>query len=715
MAHSASEDTPLKKIPIFGKEHIPHQGVLVLPNQLDFLSLMHLETLLPERNVFYLVEEPRAMAAPFLSYLALKQSQVILWNAENEELVRQKVSQGAVVIFLPPHRLVQNASLSMLSGEVLGRIVQMGVSVLPLYVLHTNELAFQIDSGAPADDAMFCFGPVLEGASLHVAAILEVQLQLAEQAFALKPSLNWHLGYAMIKGLKKHGSSTHLIDGKDDTKWSFDKVLAAAIVLSKYVKKVTQKKRVGVILPPGFGVTVANLAILFAGKVPVNLNFTASREAVESAIRQADLDHYLTADLFVRKVQTFPWPPMKQLTFLERYLPTQKLQIAKWLILSKILPAPVLAGILGVPQKGGDKEAVLLFTSGSSGEPKGVALSHRNVLSNVCQFGSRLNMSAQDGILGSLPMFHSFGCTVTLWYPIIQGINVVTYPSPLETKKLAELIHDHNLTLMISTPTFLRSFMKGVNPELLTSLKMVVTGAEKLPKSVAESFEQKFNKTVLEGYGLTETSPATNVNLANLGEFDRAMPSYRFGSVGQMLPGMAVKITHLETDEVQPVTQTGMIWLKGCNVFQGYLNQPNKSREVLKDGWFRTGDIGRLDEDGFLYIEGRLSRFSKIGGEMVPHETVEAAIVKVLRLETAATRQVAVIGVPDPDRGEALVLLCAVENYAPDLLSLRHALLEQGVPALWIPKRIAYLPGIPVLASGKLDMKGCEQAASRAM
>ena len=486
----------------------------------------------------------------------------------------------------------------------------------------------------------------------------------------------------------------------------------------------------------GLGATIANLGLVLANKVPVNLNFTAGRPAIESAIRRGEIDRFLTADIFVRKMQSFPWPPSKQLILIERILPKMKLSIAKWLVLSKTLPSAILAALLltlsplahaeeGEPmrvaadKKGGRKEALLLFTSGSSGEPKGVALTHRNLIANVMQFGSRLGMQSNDSILGCLPLFHSFGCTVTLWFPIIYGLHLVTYPSPMEVKKLAQLIEKYRITLMISTPTFLRSYLRGVNRESLASLKYCVTGAEKLPSTVADAFETRFGKTVLEGYGLTETSPASNLNLPDpepLGDEQSGycwLPSHRQGSVGHIVPGMAVRITNPDTDAPVSLHQSGMIWFKGPNVFEGYLNDPKRTAEVLKDGWFRTGDIGRVDLDGFLYIEGRLSRFSKIAGEMVPHETVEEALVKAMGLENETVRKIAVVGVPDIDKGEALILLTSMPGGPEhqEILDLRYRLLDKGMPPLWIPKKMIRVSDIPVLASGKLDVQSCEKIA----
>jgi acyl-[acyl-carrier-protein]-phospholipid O-acyltransferase/long-chain-fatty-acid--[acyl-carrier-protein] ligase len=718
------EPPKLKEIPILGQEHVLSGGVLLIPSQLGYFDLLHLEKYLGGRAVVYLVQQGGTLAPLVKGHLHGENVRTVEFSIAQADpvaladLLQEEVGRGHVVIYVPPSAATQKAALSSVPGKTLDLLVPSGVPVQPVYVLHNNDLVLAIESPKPEADIILAFGKVLKDENATVAAFLESWTALAEACFARNPLLDRNLAYALIQGLKKHGGRAHLYDGKDDQPWRYDKILAAAIVLSKHVKSITQKKRVGIILPPGFGAMVANLAVLFAGKVPVNLNFTAGRQSVESAMKQAELDHYLTADLFVRKLQTFPWPPNRQLTFIERLLPLKRTAISQWFVMCKLLPASVIASLLGISKKGGREEALLLFTSGSSGEPKGVALTHRNLMANVCQFGSRLNLDSSDSILGCLPLFHSFGCTVTLWFPIIQGLSLVTYPTPLETKKLAELIHKYKITLKIATPTFLRGYLKGINPELLASLKLVVTGAEKLPQTIADAYHARFGKTVLEGYGLTETSPATNVNLHNPAPQDGegVFPSHRPGSVGQMLPGIAVRITDPESEEPLPVLQSGMVWLKGANVFEGYLKNPKKTEEVIKHEWFRTGDIGRMDSDGFLYIEGRISRFSKIGGEMVPHETVEDTVTKTLGLEQEMSRRIAVVGVPDPDKGEALVLLTSVAggNVQQEILDLRYKLLDRGMPPLWIPKKMVRVQEIPVLASGKLDVQACEKLAKNA-
>jgi acyl-[acyl-carrier-protein]-phospholipid O-acyltransferase/long-chain-fatty-acid--[acyl-carrier-protein] ligase len=367
---------------------------------------------------------------------------------------------------------------------------------------------------------------------------------------------------------------------------------------------------------------------------------------------------------------------------------------------------------LNLPRVGDRAEAVLLFTSGSSGKPKGVALTHRNILGNVSQFAVMLDAKKDDVMLASLPFFHSFGCTVTLWYPLIEGVRIASYPNPLEAGKIASLVEREAVTVMLATPTFLRAYLRKAEPPQLRSLRLLITGAEKLPDELAKAFAERFGKEVLQGYGLTETSPVASVNLPEpkaTKPGQTIQPCNRLGSTGKLLPGMAAEIRDAETDQKGSLHDTGMLWLRGPNIFEGYLNAPEQTADVLRDGWFKTGDIGRFDEDGFLYIEGRLSRFSKIGGEMVPHETIEQKILSVLPATGHSERIIAIVGVADAAKGEALVLLSSIDL---DLSGIRTALSEIGVPNLWIPKTVRRVEAIPLLASGKLDLGTCKALAA---
>ncbi len=707
-------------IQILHRDRIPAEGVLVIPGRLNFEQLLHLERLFAGRPITWLLEENARFDPSMQRHLEQAGNGAIFSASDKNpagagKQLKANLADGGLLVFVPGRATARNATPCHIPGDTLKTLCSFGLPLLPVAIDCPREALLSVESQSSVPENQFIIGRKIPAEDASAAHYLRNLLEASEEAFSSRPLLKQSLPAMLVRGLKRHGARCKVHDGSDDSEFGFDKILGAAIVLSKHIREETDAPRVAIVLPPGKGGLIANLAVLFAGKVPVNLNFTAGHEAIRSSIRQSGVDRFITADPFVRKVPTFPWPPNRDLILLERVLPTLKKKIIAWVVLSKILPASILSLLLGLNKRRGDDEAILLFTSGSSGEPKGVALSHRNVLANVCQFASRLDMPDGASVLGCLPLFHSFGCTVTLWYPVIEGIDLVTYPSPLETKRLAELVALHQVSLLLATPTFLRGYMKRIDPAQLASLKLVVTGAEKLPQSLADAFEEKFGIRPQEGYGLTETSPATNVNLPNPEPENDAVtiPSSRPGSVGLMLPGLAIRLTDPATEADIPLDQQGIIWFRGANVFGGYLNNEEKTKEVLKDDWFRTGDVGRVDADGFLYIEGRISRFSKIAGEMVPHETVEAAIVKALGLDSETERKVAIVGVPDEQKGEAILLLSTVAGVAheQECIDLRYKLLDAGLSSLWCPKAIIPVKEIPVLASGKLDIKGCEKLA----
>jgi len=702
------------------QDRIPSTGCLVVPGRVEFHELLHLQQLFSDRTITWLIEDSAPLDPMVQGFLEQSGSGAAFSDSDGDPAaagaqLKSSLEGDGVLIFIHGKANARAGTPCHIPGATMKTLGSFGLPLLPIGIEYPRESALSVERTASLPRAILAVGKPISATKASCAALRQGLLEVSEEAYASRPLFNGSLATALLEGLKKH-SRSKLYDGTDDSSIGFDRLLAAALVFSKHIREETDSPRVGIVLPPGKAGMVANLAVLFAGKTPVNLNFTASHEAIRSAMRQADLDRFITADPFVRKVASFPWPPNRDLIFIERVLPALKKKIITWAVLSKILPVGLIKGMFGIGKRKGDDEAVLLFTSGSSGEPKGVVLSHRNVLGNVSQFAGRLDAGPDARALGCLPLFHSFGSTVTLWFPVIEGIDLVTYPNPLETKRLGELIQQHAVSFLLATPTFLRGYMKRVKPEQLESIELVVTGAEKLPANLAEAFQKRFGLYPQEGYGLTETSPATNVNLPDpeptSGEVQ--IPSSRKGAVGQLLPGIAIRMTNPATDEDCPIDQQGIIWLKGSNIFPGYLDSPKKTAEVLtQDGWFRTGDVGRVDDDGFLYIEGRISRFSKIAGEMVPHEVVEAAVNQALGLDSEAERKIAIVGIPDAQKGEAIILLSTIAGPAleQECIDLRYKLMDAGVPSLWCPKAIVPIDEIPVLASGKLDLKGCQMLA----
>src|SRR5712691_5343356 len=616
-----------------GVEHLPPSGCLLLPNHITWVDAIVLQLACP-RPIRYVVDQEfyrKPILRPFLRLVRC----IPIDTRHSHSAIRvatERIAEGEIVCLFPEGQLERSGTLLRLRRgyELIAR--HANAAVVPVWLDQLWGSIFSFQGGKFFTKlperirypVTIAFGKPLEANAADIATVREELLKLGEFCFSRRTSLDRHLAEACVRGLKRRPFATALVDGLDDSVLSRSKLLGAAAALSRYLRKEFADQRAAIVLPASKASMLANLAVTLADKVPVDLNFTMGRAANESCCKRANLRVAISATQFMPRLKDFPWP--ERVLKLDELMPRLKPQILFWWTMSILAPAWLLLRLLEVPKKGGHAEATLLFTSGSTGEPKGVVLSHRNIVGNVSQFRELLDAKTDDAILASLPFFHSFGSTVTLWYPLIEAVRIVTYPSPLEVTKNAALIEQHKLTLLLATPTFLRGYLRKAEPHQLRSLRLVITGAEKLPLDLAKRFEERFGKKAFEGYGLTETAPVVSVNLpepipTKTGE--QVQPSSRLGSVGKMAPGIAAEIREPETDRKLPLHETGMLWLRGPNIFEGYLHDEKRTAEVLRDGWFKTGDIGRFDEDGFLFIEGRLSRFSKIGGEMVPHEALE--------------------------------------------------------------------------------------------
>src|SRR6058998_1509974 len=704
------------RVTALGLENLPGGGFLLVPNHITWVDALLLQLACP-RPIRYVIDQAyyhKPVLHPILRALGCIPINIRHSHAA-VRAAAERIADGEIVCVFPEGQLERRGVLLRLHRgyELIARHAD--AQAVPVWLDQLWGSIFSFQGGRFFTKfpkripypVTIAFGKPLNAKAADVATVREELLKLGELCFSRRPSMDRRLAEECVRGLKRRPFATAVIDGIDHTRLSRAKLLGAAAALSRYLRKEFSDERIAIILPASKGSMLANLAVTLANKVPVDLNFTMGRAANESCCRRANLRVAISATPFMERLKDFPWP--ERVLKLDELMPRLKGQIIFWLIISILAPARLLLRLLQIPTEGGHREAVLLFTSGTTGEPKGVVVSHRNVVGNVSQFRELLDARKTDAILGSLPFFHTFGSTVTLWYPLIEGVRIVTYPNPLEAGKCAALIEQYKLTFLLATPTFLRLYLRKAEPAQLRTLRLIIVGAEKLPLDLASHFEERFQKKVFEGYGLTETAPVVSVNLPDpepkkTGE--RVQPSSRLGSVGRLAPGIAAEIREPETDRKLSLYETGMLWLRGPNIFEGYLHDPKQTAEVLSDGWLKTGDIGRFDEDGFLYIEGRLSCFSKIGGEMVPHEAVEQKIIDLLQFSGRDERPLAIVGVQDEAKGEALVLLSAVDI---DVAELRKKLQEAGVPNLWIPKHVQRVEVIPVLASGKLDLKKCQE------
>jgi acyl-[acyl-carrier-protein]-phospholipid O-acyltransferase/long-chain-fatty-acid--[acyl-carrier-protein] ligase len=444
------------------------------------------------------------------------------------------------------------------------------------------------------------------------------------------------------------------------------------------------------------------------GKIPVNLNYTASAEILASCASQCELKTIITSKAFLERVHIeLPVQGVLLEDLADKPRSLERLGAA---LISWLFPVRLVEKSVGATRKTGlDDIATIIFSSGSTGDPKGVVLTHYNVASNVEQLNQVFMLGPHDKVLGILPFFHSFGFTGTLCLPTAIGVGVVYHPSPLEPRAIGALVSQYSITFLLATPTFLQAYIRRCEPEDFGSLQYVMAGAEKLPDRISIAFEDRFGIRPLEGYGCTECAPVVAVNTRDFRAAQFRQVGAKRSSIGHPLPGISVRIVSPETQAPLALGEPGLLMVRGPNVMQGYLNRPEKTAEVLQDGWYNTGDIAAMDEDGFIRITDRLSRFSKIGGEMVPHIKVEDKLQEI----SGSTDQIfAVTAVPDEKKGERLMVLHTLpEDKLQECLT---QLAKSDLPALWKPRsdQFMHVEALPYLGTGKLDLRRLKEIAA---
>ncbi|HYL84442.1 MAG TPA: acyl-[ACP]--phospholipid O-acyltransferase [Candidatus Angelobacter sp.] len=530
---------------------------------------------------------------------------------------------------------------------------------------------------------------------------------LSAEAFARRKKRMHTLPESLAYTARRHPFRFAMADGQRP-KLTFFSVLVGTLVLARRLRKHWQgQEMVGVLLPPSVPGALVNFAAMLMGKVPVNLNYTVSNETLASCAAQCDLKTVVTARVFLEKVKV---QPPGEVLFIEDIAkdPGFSEKLAAGLA-AFFLPGRMLAKYAGCERRAKlDDIATIIFSSGSTGEPKGVMLTHYNIASNVEQLNQVFMLHADDRILGILPFFHSFGFTGTLCLPAVTGIGVVFHPNPLDSRVIGALVNKYAVTMLLATPTFLNAYTRRCAPEDFGSLRFVMAGAEKLPDRISQAFEDRFGIRPHEGYGCTECSPAVTVNTYDFRAASFRQVGAKRGSIGHPLPGIAVKIVDPDTLELLAANEPGLLLVRGPNVMRGYLNKPEKTADVLRDGWYNTGDIARMDEEGFLRITDRLSRFSKIGGEMVPHVKVEDLLQEL----AGATEQTFVVtAIPDEKKGERLMVLHTLDEER--LQECLEKLGKSDLPALWRPRpdHFVRIEKLPYLGTGKLDLRKARELA----
>ncbi len=511
------------------------------------------------------------------------------------------------------------------------------------------------------------------------------------------------LAHAFVGSVRDHWSDPAVCDGTGAS-LTYGQTLVRATVLGRFLARTMGAEPfVGVLLPPMVPAAVVNLALVLQGKIPVNLNYTAGQEMIDSAIAQCGIKHVITSPKVLDKFQVKPHVELlmleevpRQIRRVDKLAGAGLAHLVRRGLLERLLP--------GLARLNLDSIATVIFTSGSTGDPKGVVLSHRNILSNVCQVDQQIQLAVDEVLLGILPFFHSFGYTVTIWTALALGKKLVYHFNPLDSRTIGKLCEQHKVTLIAGTPSFTRFYIKSCPAEQFKTLTHLVLGAEKLKPELYRDINQWLGIEPMEGYGTTELSPIVAVNVPEevVLPDGRRIHGNRPGTVGIPVPGTAIKTVDPDTGADLPPESEGVIAVKGPQVMVGYLNRPEETARVIKDGWYVTGDLGYVDADGFLKITDRLSRFSKIAGEMVPHVGVESAIMEITGVDE---HHLAVTSLPDPKHGERLCVLYTDLGMSPD--EIHKALTAGRLPRLWIPsvRDFVQVAEIPITGTGKVDLR----------
>lgn len=707
------------RIRVLGAENVPIEGgALLVCNHVSWVdALLLLAT--QQRRIRFLMERS-IYETPILRPLFRLLGVIPISTADSPKKVvaslreaRKALDEGFLVCIFAEGAITRTG---MMHGFRSGfeHIVKDGPHpVLPVYIGGAWGSIFSFYYGRPLSHwptmlrypVTVIFGKPLPPTTT-AGEVREAVMELSCEYYNDRKPTRLSLGETFVQVARQNWRRLAMADttGK---RLTFGRALAGAIALAEKLKPLIQgQPMVGVLLPPSAGGALANVALTLVGKVPVNLNYTASEESFRSAMEQCRLERVITSRAFLEKLGRFQ--TLENAVYLEDILPQigEKNKRRAWLK-ARFMPRRLLAR---PPAFTADALATVIFSSGSTGTPKGVMLSHHNILSNVESIRAVFHFSSEDVICAALPFFHSFGFTCSLWLPLLSGFAAIYHSNPLDGAKIAEIVREYRATLLFATPTFLLAYLRRAEPEDFVSLRYVIVGAEKLKPRIADAFEERFGIRPLEGYGATELAPVATLSIPDVEVMGVRQVGVKPGSVGHPLPGVAVKVVDPETGQRMAVGQPGLLWIKGPNVMLGYLNNPAKTAEVLRDGWYNTGDVAIVDKDGFVTITDRLSRFSKIAGEMVPHVAIEDVYHKGL----GKTEQVLVVtSVPDEKKGERLVVLYT--DQAGDVARLQEIIKESNLPNLWKPAADAYyrIESIPLLGSGKLDLKAVKEWAQK--
>jgi acyl-[acyl-carrier-protein]-phospholipid O-acyltransferase/long-chain-fatty-acid--[acyl-carrier-protein] ligase len=710
------------RIRVYGHQYLPETGgALLVANHVSWIDGVLL-LLVSSRPIRMLVD-----AAPFRrrlwQWIAEKWGVIFISSGPKSiaralDQARQALGEGHLVCVFPEGAITRSGHVQAFRPGIMRILQGTTMPVVPVYLDELWGSIFSFHGGKffwkmPRQwryPVSIHFGQPIEAAR-DVHDVRQAVLNLGAQAVRERNKRNPSLPQEMIRRCKKRKFTSKVADSSG-TNLTGGQLLMRTLILRRLLSRHvlgSDEQYVGVFLPPTVAGVLANTALALDQRIAVNLNYTLSPQTINQCIAQAGIKHVLTSRKFLEHLRKLKDNQDYSLDAESVYLEDfrSKVTWADKLISAAaayLTPASLLARALDLGHLQSDDVITVIFTSGSEGDPKGVMLTYGNIASNVEAVDQVFHLRDDDVVLGVLPFFHSFGYTVTIWTVLTLNVKAVYHTNPLEAKQIGKLVQKHHGTILLATPTFLRTYLRRCTPEEFATLEVVVAGAEKLPIALADQFDKKFGVRPVEGYGTTELSPIVSVNIPPSRSMSNSQPDRKEGSVGRPVPGVSAKIVDRKTGHKLDANQSGMLLVTGPNVMKGYLNSPEKTAEVIRDGWYVTGDIAQIDEEGFIHITDRESRFSKIGGEMVPHMQIENKLNELLGMNEEDGLLAAVTAVPDERKGERLVVIHKAIEKSPEQLC--HGLTQSGLPNLWIPSADSFfqVDELPVLGNGKVDL-----------
>ncbi|RDU66494.1 acyl-[ACP]--phospholipid O-acyltransferase [Helicobacter didelphidarum] len=756
------------RLNVEGFNNIPQDGgVLLLGNHISFIDWAIVQMALPKK-VYFVMEKSiysRWYIKFFLDFFAVIPVSTLASRGAIEQ-IQQRLTNGDIVCLFPEGVISRHGHLNEFKGgfEKIARGVETDKAViLPFYIRgmwgsifsRSNEQFRERKKSFTKRNVSIAFGGPID---LHTSKD-KIKAKVFEMSFKAweHQCQNFStLAGSFIESCKRGGGEIAVVDMQSGG-MSYRRLLTLCVMLSQDMKELSfqslPKKTnpcslpndcIGVMLPASLAGIICNFSTIISGKIVVNLNFTAGENAIQSAIQAAHISHIYTSRQFLEKLKNkgiefdFSNVTLHYMEDIVEDIKKQKAIFIANLLFVSIAPTWLLK-LLFAKESNIHSVCAILFSSGSEGKPKGVMLSHINIMSNIAQIADVIHAKNDDCILSSLPPFHAFGLTVTTFMPLIENMLAVTCPDPTDSIAVAKAIALNKVTIMCATSTLLGIYARNpkIDRVMFDSIRITVAGAEKLKNEVRENFTMKFNKTIYEGYGATETTPVASVNLPD--EFDATYwqihKASKLGSVGMPLPGTAVRIVDYETLEELPTGEQGLILIGGHQIMVGYLNDVEKTNEVIVElhgiRWYKSGDKGYLDTDGFLHITDRYSRFAKIGGEMISLSSIEEEIAKVFKHKEISNEvKICAVALDDSKKGEKVVLLIEIPKTLESLYNttnpheqqvessdihkgeqLIDIIKKSDIIPLKKPSEYYFVEKIPVLGSGKIDLKTSKELA----